>query len=179
MLRNFGPGWTPERTDWLVYSADALSKLNTVESDPTFRFCMAYANEQALTNAPIIKMPGAKLEYGSDDDSNDDSDDSDGCENFEHEPLRGNRELISDYISAMGGDADQGIRVVNDDIAALTWEIVIPPAQLNGGGGQLDIGVLCKENKEDLPTLDRVDVEAGPWEENSVGDWDSWVEGEE
>ncbi|KAJ5570507.1 uncharacterized protein N7459_009937 [Penicillium hispanicum] len=172
LLRNFGLGWTPEKDDWLAYYADVLSKLNTAEFDFAFRFCMAYANEQALAIAPIIKMPGAKLEYGSGYDS----DSSENCDDYTHEPLKGNRQLISDYILAVGGDADQGIRVIHDDSSLLAWEILIPPAQLNGNSGQLDIGVVCKKNKEDLPTLERVDVEAGPWEENSVGDWESWLE---
>lgn len=131
---------------------------------------MVYANEQAFSNAPIIKMPPARVEYGSGFET----DDSETCDDYTEEWLRGDRKLIGDYISAVGGDADHGIRVIWDDGSILNWEIIIPPAQLNGRGGQLDIGVVCKKNKEDLPTLERVDVEADPWEKNSKGDWDSW-----
>lgn len=120
-------------------------------------------------------MPGAKLieESGDEDDSDDDD-----CATFI--PFKGDPELIGEYISAMGADGDNAIRVINDDAAALTWEIVIPPSQLQSGknrdGGPLKIGVICEAKKEDLPTLQRVNVEEYPWSENVVGEWDSWVE---
>lgn len=132
---------------------------------------MAYADTDALVQADKVRMPAGKLVPDEDVDS-DDSDEE--CEI--HESFKNDQDSINEYLHAMNADTQLAIRIIYDEpAAALQWEILIPPAQLNTNNGQLGIGVVCKDKKEELPTLQRVDVEAHPWDQNFVGQWDSWV----